>query len=228
MELKLRLWRLRPIGHETPLHEFQNAFARITVEPHDRLKAFRGNIVGRRETGAVDLVILVVEHIGIVGMEPLRDPLLVRSPAVTSAHEPRLPSYCRPTRSKIIRARFTLSDTTAVRRGEGRLISESRARRTAAMIAAAMTSVDFIRVCSCICSAQASRSRAIARFISPISAPRIARVLGQVCMKACRERSRREDSFSSRRKVDTARQSRYPASCPPAPECFHRNSCSEA
>ncbi len=58
--------------------------------------------------------------------------------------------HCRPTRSKIIRARFTLSDTTAVRRGEGRLISGSRARRTAAMIAAAMTSVDFIRVCSCI------------------------------------------------------------------------------
>lgn len=48
----------------------------------------------------------------------------------------------RPTRSKIIRARVALSDTTAVRRGEGRLISGSRARRTAAMIAAAM---DFRR-----------------------------------------------------------------------------------
>ena len=137
-------------------------------------------------------------------------------------HQP----YCRPTRSKIIRARFKLSDTTAVRRGDGLLISGSRARRTAAMIAAAITRVDFIRVCSCICSAQASRSRAIARFISPICAPRIARVLGRVCMKACRERSRREDSFSSRRKADTARQSRCPASCPPAPECFHRISCS--
>jgi hypothetical protein len=81
----------------------------------------------------------------------------------------------RPTRSKIIRARFTLSDTTAVRRGDGRLISVSRARRTAAMIAAAMTRVDFMRVCSCIFSAQASRSLAMARFISPISAPLIAR-----------------------------------------------------
>ena len=140
-----------------------------------RLNAFRGNVVGGREAGAVDLVIFVVEHIGIVGMEPLCDPLLVRSPPVSPAHEPRLPPYCRPTRSKIIRARFTLSDTTAVRRGEGRLISGSRARRTAAMIAAAMTSVDFIRVCSCIFSAQASRSLAIARFISPISAPLIAR-----------------------------------------------------
>jgi hypothetical protein len=106
--------------------------------------------------------------------EPLSDPLLVRSPAVSPAHEPRLPPYCRPTRSKIIRARLTLSETTAVRRGEGRLISGSRARRTAAMIAAAMTSVELIRVCSCIFSAQASRSRAIARFISPISAPPIA------------------------------------------------------
>ena len=64
----------------------------------------------------------------------------------------------------------------AVKRGDGWLISGSRARRTAAMMAAAMTSVDFIRICSCIFSAQASRSRAIARFISPISAPRIAQV----------------------------------------------------
>ena len=102
---------------------------------------------------------------------------------IPSAHEPRLPPYCRPTRSKIIRARFTLSDTTAVRRGDGRLISGSRARRTAAMIAAAMTSVDFIRVCSCIFSAQASRSRAIARFISPISAPRIARAWAKFVRK---------------------------------------------
>ena len=91
-------------------------------------------------------------------------------------HKPRLTANYRPTRSKIIRARFTLSDTTAASRGDGRLISVSRARRTAAMIAAAMTSVDFIRVCSCIFSAQASRSRAIARFISPISAPPIAQV----------------------------------------------------
>ena len=80
-----------------------------------------------------------------------------------------------PRRSKIILAKLTLSLTTAVSLGDGRLISGSRARRTAAMIAAAMTSVDFIRVCSCIFSAQASRSRAIARFISPISAPLIAR-----------------------------------------------------
>ena len=77
-------------------------------------------------------------------------------PPVPRAHEPRLPPNYRPTRSKIMRARLTLSETTEVRRGEGRLISGSRARRTAAMIAAAMTRVDFIRVRSCICSAQGS------------------------------------------------------------------------
>ena len=132
----------------------------------------------------------------------------------------------RPTRSKIIRARVTLSDMTAVRRGEGRLISGSRARRTAAMIAAAMTTVDFIRVCSCICPAQASRSRAIARFISPIRAPQISRVSGQVCTTACREISRTADSFSSLRRVETTWQSRCPASSQLAPGCSHHTSCS--
>jgi len=81
-----------------------------------------------------------------------------------------------PTRSNIILAKLTLSLTTAVSLGDGRLMSGSRARRTAAMMAAAMTRVDFIRVCSCIFSAQASRSRAIARFISPIREPPIVRV----------------------------------------------------
>ena len=113
---------------------------------------------------------------------------------IVRTEAPRLPIYCRSTRSKIIRVRVTLSDTTAVRRGEGRLISGSRARRTAAMIAAAMTTVDFIRVCSCIFSAQASRSRAIARFISPIRAPRIAPVRDQVCTRDGPERSRMGDS----------------------------------
>ena len=140
--------------------------------------------------------------------------------------EPKLPLHDRLTRSKIIRARFTLSETTAVRRGEGWLISGSRARRTAAIIAAAMTTVDFIRVCSCICSAHASRSRAIARFISPITAPLISWDSGQVCTKVCRGRSPMEGSFSSLRRVDTGRQSRYPAWCLPVPGCFHRTSCS--
>jgi len=31
-----------PIGYETPLHECQDAFARVTVEPNDRLDAFWG------------------------------------------------------------------------------------------------------------------------------------------------------------------------------------------
>ena len=135
-------------------------------------------------------------------------------------------SAYRPTRSNIILAKLTLSLTTAVSLGDGRLMSGSRAKRTAAMIAAAMTKVDFIRVCSCVFSPQASRSRAIALFISPIRAPLIAQVYCQVCTRGCPERSRTEDSFSSRRRVGTARQSRYLASCPPGPRCFHRISCS--
>ena len=131
----------------------------------------------------------------------------------------------RPTRSKIILAKLTLSLTAAVSLGEGRLISGSRANRTAAIIAAAMTTVDLIRVCSCIFSAQASRSLAIARFISPISAPLIARAWGQICKRACLEKSRKEDSSFSLRKADTARQSRNPVSCQPVPGCFRRTSC---
>jgi hypothetical protein len=138
------------------------------------------------------------------------------------------PSACLPTRSKIIRARFTVYalGQTAVRRGEGRLISGSRARRTAAMIAAAMTTVDFIRVCSCICSTQASRSRAIARFISPINAPLIAQVWSQVCTRDCPERSRTAGSFSSLRRAGTVRLSTNPGWCLPEPGCSHRTSCS--
>lgn len=158
-------------------------------------------------------------------LRPFCDPLLAAL-GPYRPHMNRSSPHCRPTRSRIIRARFTLSDTTAVTRGEGRLISGSLARRTAAMIAAEMTSVDFIRVCSCIVSAQASRSRAIARFISPIRTPLIAPVWGRVCTRACREISRMEDSFSSLRRAGTARQSRYPASCPRVPGCFHRTSYS--
>jgi hypothetical protein len=60
----------------------------------------------------------------------------------------------------------------------------------AAMIAATITRVDFIRACSCIFSAQASRSRAMARFISPIRAPLVVCDWGQVCSRACRGISR--------------------------------------
>lgn len=142
---------------------------------------------------------------GLVGCRSMNtpSPRFAGSPPISFG--PKLPPYNLPTRSKIIRARLTLSDTTAVRRGDGRLISGSRARRTAAMIAAAMTSVDFIRVCSCIFSSHACRSRAIARFISPIGTPLVARALYQVCTRACLERSRMEDSSFSRRRADTVR-----------------------
>ena len=60
----------------------------------------------------------------------------------------------------------------------------------AAMIAAAITRVDFIRACSCIFSAQAPRSRAVARFISPTGAPPVVCDWDQVCSRACRGISR--------------------------------------
>jgi len=81
---EIGLWSLRPVRDEAPLHECQNSFARIAVEPDYRLNAFRGNVVRRREAGAVDLVILVVEHVRLVGMEPLSNPLLVRSPPIST------------------------------------------------------------------------------------------------------------------------------------------------
>jgi hypothetical protein len=66
-----RIRQQYPVRYEAPLHDCQNTFARVAVEADYRLNAFQGNIVRRREAGAIDLVILVVEHIGIVGMEPL-------------------------------------------------------------------------------------------------------------------------------------------------------------
>jgi hypothetical protein len=63
---------------------------------------------------------------------------------------------------RIIRARATLSATAAVNLGDGLPIS-SRASRTAAMIAAAMTTVEAKRSSFCRCRS----SHAIDRFISP-------------------------------------------------------------
>ena len=62
---------------------------------------------------------------------------------------------------RIVVARLTLSATAAKRRGLGRLMS-SRARRTAQMMAAAMTRVEAKRS-----RWRSSFSRALARFISP-------------------------------------------------------------
>ena len=48
-------------------------------------------------------------------------------------------------------------------------MSGSRSSRMAAMIAAAINNVDFIRLWSCMASVQVSRSCTIARFISAIT-----------------------------------------------------------
>jgi hypothetical protein len=76
--------------------------------------------------------------------------------------------------SRIILASLTLSVTTKASLGDGPLMS-SRANRTAAMIDAAITKVEanlsVMRFCSSIDFARSCSSRAMARFITPISAP---------------------------------------------------------
>jgi hypothetical protein len=73
---------------------------------------------------------------------------------------------------RIILARPMLSAMTDVKRGDGLLMSCSLASRTAAMIEAAITSVEanrsVMRLCSSIVLARSRSSRAMARFISPI------------------------------------------------------------
>jgi hypothetical protein len=153
----------------------------------------------------------------------MRDNSFLRLAA--SSPSPRLLPCYRPTRSRIIRARLTLSETTVVSRGEGRLISGSRARRTAAMIAAAMTRVDV-------------HSRLLLHLLRPgLPLPRNRSlhfthqsitdrtVCGPVCTRDCPERSPKEDSFSSPHRVDTGRQSSNPAWFPPGPGCSRRTSC---
>jgi hypothetical protein len=72
----------------------------------------------------------------------------------------------------MILASPTLSATTDVKRGDGLLMSCSLASRTAAIIDAAITSVEanrsVMRFCSSIVLARSRSSRAMARFISPI------------------------------------------------------------
>jgi hypothetical protein len=86
----------------------------------------------------------------------------------------RGPRNQRTTLSKIILASVTLSFTTDVSLGDGLLMS-SRARRTAAMIDAAITRVEanlsVMRFCSSIDFARSCSSRAMARLIMPTSAP---------------------------------------------------------
>ena len=79
--------------------------------------------------------------------------------------------------SRIILASAMLSVTTDVNRGDVLPMSCSLARRTAAMIDAAITSVEanrsVMRFCSSIAFARSCSSRAIARLIWPIFSPPI-------------------------------------------------------
>ena len=66
-------------------------------------------------------------------------------------------------RLRIVRARWTLSETTDTSRGEGRVMFSSLASRTAAMMAAHIATVD-----ANLCRILESSSLAMALFISPM------------------------------------------------------------
>jgi hypothetical protein len=80
--------------------------------------------------------------------------------------------------SRIILASPMLSETTDVKRGDGLLMSGSLASRTAAIIDAAITSVEanrsVIHFCSAIALVRSCSSRATARRISPMHHRRFA------------------------------------------------------
>ena len=89
-------------------------------------------------------------------------------------------------------------------------------------IAAAMTRVDFIRVRSCICSAQGSL-----HFTHQCTTDRTG--LGPSRYESFPRKHLRGKivPLLAAKAWDTVRQSRYPASCQRAPGCFHRISYSE-
>jgi len=115
-----------------------------------------------------------------------------------------------------------LSDTTDVILGDGRLMS-SRANRTAAIMAAAMTSVDANRSVF----RRSSISGSIARRISPISTrPFLIEPASEpIVTKACRERCLSAGNSGARHRADKLRRSRYPALFARAPECSPRTVC---
>ena len=82
------------------------------------------------------------------------------------------PVYQRITLSRIAFARPIESAMTVAKRGEGRLMFSSRASLIPAMIEAAITRVEEnLSLVRCSSSYLVACSRAIARFISPMSAP---------------------------------------------------------
>ena len=76
---------LRPVRHQAPLHHGDLALAGLGVEPDDGLESLRRGVVGRSQLG-------VVEDVGIVRAEPLRNPLLVRPSSIPAAHETMQPA----------------------------------------------------------------------------------------------------------------------------------------
>jgi hypothetical protein len=120
---------------------------------------------------------------------------------------------------------------TDIRRGDGLLMSCSLASRTAAMIDAAMTSVEANRSVMLFCSSNAlSRScssRAIARLISPIIHPQ-SRIVGVWLPArgiACPGRHLRANTGVSLHRAGIRRLSKRPVGSGPEPEHSHSSLC---
>jgi hypothetical protein len=71
------------------------------------LNAFRRN-VRRHEADAVDLVILVAKHVGVVGAQSIQSALLIRSPAAASTHGWTILSFSSPT-GTFLKTRLNIS-----------------------------------------------------------------------------------------------------------------------
>jgi len=134
-----------------------------------------------------------------------------------------LPQAYRTTRSRIIRARPTLDATTDVSRSDGLLMSGSRAKRTAAMMEAAMTMVEAKRSCVLLsCS-----SLEIALFISPISAPPRDAACQEASVTMLPGKSLLASTGALTRRADSRQQSKYLAWFRPGRGWSRRIPCTE-
>ena len=124
-----------------------------------------------------------------------------------------------------------LSETTDVKRGEGLLMSGSLASRTAAMIDAAITSVEanlsVMRFCSAIALVRSCSSRAMARLISTMHHRRSMTREG-FANRSCESRPWKMsavNSGASPHKVGNRQLSRSPAWSRLVPGCSAGSPC---
>ena len=75
----LRIRQQHTIGYQIPFYFGDLPLTRFRIEPDHGLEGLWRRIVDRSQFG-------IIKHIGIVGAEPFRDPLLVRPPSIPAAH----------------------------------------------------------------------------------------------------------------------------------------------